>query len=90
MAVTRTLNTIRITADNDTFTGVQNICAINYVAGAPTPSAQIKVTNTSGALLFSANAAASDVYDVDLRCQADETYHVDLAGTGTELILYVE
>ncbi len=90
MAVTRTLNTIRITADNDTFTGVQNICAINYVAGTPTPSAQIKVTNTSGALLFSANAAASDVYDVDLRCQSDEVYHVDLAGTGTELILYVE
>lgn len=90
MAVTRTLNTVRITADNDTFTGVQKICAINYVAGTTSPSAQIKVTNTSGALLFSANDTVSQVYDVDLRCQADEIYHVDLAGTGTELILYTE
>lgn len=90
MAVTRTLNTVRITADNDTFTGVQKVCAINYVAGTPTPSAQIKVTNTSGALLFSANDTISNVYDVDLRLQANETYHVDLAGTGTEIILYVE
>jgi hypothetical protein len=89
MAVTRALNTIRITADNDTITGVQRICGINYVAGTSSPSAQLKVTNTSGALLWSANSTTSDVYDVDLRLQADETYHIDMAGTGTEIILYL-
>lgn len=90
MAVTRKANTVRITADNDTFTGVQRICAINYVAGTTTPSASIKETDTNGQLLFSVNAASSDVYCASLRLEPGVTYHVDLAGTGTEIILYLE
>ena len=90
MAVTTSSNTIRITADNDTITGTRRICGINYVAGTPTPSAQMKVTNTSGALLWSANSTSSDVYDVDIRLENGVTYHFDLAGTGTEVILYLE
>lgn len=90
MAVTRALNTIRITADDDTVTGIGRICAINYIAGTASPSAQLKVTNTSGAILWSANSATSDVYSVELKCENSATYHVDMAGTGTEIILYLE
>lgn len=90
MAVTRSLNVIRITADNDTIAGPLNICAINYVAGTSTPSAQLRITNGSGMLLWSANDTVSNVYDVDIRASSADTLHVDIAGTGTEVILYVE
>ena len=90
MAVTKTLNVIRITADNDTVTGPLNICSINYVAGTSTPSAQIRLTNESGMLLWSANATTSDVYDVDIKATSADTLHIDIAGTGTEVILYLE
>lgn len=90
MAVTTSSNTIRITADNDTITGVKRICGINYVAGTGTPTAALKVTDTNGAILWSSNAAASDVYDVDLRLENGVTYHFNLAGTGTEVILYLK
>lgn len=90
MAVTRSANTIRMTADNDTVTGLLRVCSINYIAGTGTPTAALKVANTGGAVLWSANSATSDVYDVDLRLEDGVTYHLDLAGTGTEVILYVE
>lgn len=90
MAVTTSSNTIRITADNDTVTGVKRICSIGYIAGTGTPTAALKKTDTNGALLWSANSATSDVYDVDLRLEDGVTYHFDLAGTGTEVILYLE
>ena len=90
MAVTRTLNVVRITADNDTVAGPLNICSINYVAGTPTPSASIRLTNGSGQQLWGANAAASDVYVAEIRVPQGDTIHIDLAGTGTEVILYLE
>lgn len=89
MAVTRQGNSIRITADNDTITGIFRIKSINYVAGTGTPTAQMKVTDTNGMLLWSANAATSDEYSVCMRL-ANGTYHFDLAGTGTEVILHLE
>jgi hypothetical protein len=88
MAVTRKTNTTRITANGDTFSGVGNIVAINYVAGTASPSAQLRVTNGSGDLLFSANLATSSVSYMPLRLEANEVYYVALVGTGTELILY--
>lgn len=90
MAVTRTLNVVRITADNDTVAGPLNICGINYVAAASGASAQMKLTDTSGQLLWAANTLTHDVYDVDIRIPSNNTIHFDLAGTGTEVILYLE
>ena len=90
MAVTRTLNTIRITADNDTVTGPANICAIGYVAGTVSPTASMKMTSTSGAQLWAANATISDVYVAKIRAINGDILFFDLAGTGTEVILYLE
>ena len=90
MGVTKTLNVVRITADNDTVTGPLRICSINYIAGTGTPTAAMKLTDTSGQTLWYANAASSDVYDVDIRVPSNNTIHFDLAGTGTEVLLYLE
>lgn len=90
MAVTRRANTIRITADNDTVTGPVRIKAINYVAGTGTPTAVMKETDTNGAVMWSANSATSDVYGVCVKLESGIVYHFDLAGTGTEVILYTE
>lgn len=94
MAVTNINNRILVTADNDTITSfsgcIENIICI---AGTTNPSAQMKITDTSGAVLWETgvladNARLSD--QVDLRISSDQTIHFDLAGTGTKLYLYYE
>jgi hypothetical protein len=93
MAVTRTNNVIQITADNDTIQGPLEICSLIYMAGTTSPSAQIKMTNTSGNILWesgtTADNARMDNY-TEICVGAGDTLHFDLAGTGTKLYLYTE
>ncbi len=93
MAVTRINNRTLVTADNDTITGPLYIESIRVIAGTTTPSVQLKVTNTSGAVLWeSGTLADNEVHEseVELRIEADQVVHVDMAGTGTKLYIYSE
>lgn len=94
MAVTRVNNRILVTADNDTITGLAG-CIENIVviAGTTSPSVQIKLTDTSGAILWETGTLSDNQHlndNVDLRIEADQTLHIDLAGTGTKLYLYTK
>ena len=88
MAVTREKNVIRIAADNDTISDVQNVIGILYIPGDSGQSAQIKKTDTNGMVLWEASGASRIFDNVELRLQG--TTHFDLAGTGTVLYLYTE
>ena len=92
MAVTRINNRILVTADNDTLTNFSG-CIENIVliSGTTSPSAQIKLTDTNGAVLWESGTTADNAHtcdQVDLRIDAAQTLHFDLAGTGTKLYLY--
>jgi hypothetical protein len=87
MAVTRAANVIRVAADNDTVSGPLKICGIKYKAGTSS-SAQMKVTDTSGMILWEATGD-SDLYD-DVYLNIDGiTLFFDIAG-GAIVYLYVE
>jgi len=88
MAVTTHENVLRIAADNDTITGIQNVVGILYIPGASGQSASIKKTDTSGMVLWEASGSAR-IYD-DVQIRLTGTTHFDLAGTGTVLYLYTK
>lgn len=91
MAVTTQNNVIRISADNDTLTGIYNICSIVYKAGTTSPSVQIKKDDTSGMVLWESGTTADNARlweQVEIRLT--ETTHFDIAGTGTVIYLYLE
>jgi hypothetical protein len=93
MAVTQKNNRILVTADNDTFTGPLCIECIRIIAGTTSPSVQLKETNTSGAVLWESGTLSDNAVQEsvpELRIDAGQTVHVDLAGTGTKLYIYVE
>lgn len=88
MAVTRHGTVIKIAADNDTITGTFKISSILYKAGASTPSALLKVTDTNGMILWEADSTTTVHNEVEMYLP-EGTYHFDLAGTGTAVYLYL-
>lgn len=89
MSVSRKGTIIRVDADNDTITGVFRIGGILYVPAGTTPSAQLKDTNTSGMILWESSGSTRTWEDVEIYLP-NGTYHVDLAGVGTAIYLYLE
>ena len=88
MAVTRALNVIRITADNDTVAGNINICGIKFIAGTGSPSAAIKADDSSGMTVWE-TASTTALYE-EVEISVKQGIHIDLAGTGSVLYLYTE
>lgn len=88
MAVTRQENVIRITADNDTITGTFYVNSIVYIPGSGTPSISIKETDTNGDALWECSGASAIYAQNPIRLKG--TTHIDLAGTGTILYLYLD
>lgn len=88
MAVTRKENVIRIDADNDTIAGPLKICGILYIAGS-TPSATIRADQSDAGMILWQTTSTADRFDeVEINLQAGA--HIDLAGTGTVLYLYLK
>lgn len=89
MAVTRKENVIVVAADDDTVDGPLSICGIKYKAGTGTPSIAIKADKSSSGLTLWETASSSDVFE-DVELEIKGGIHVDLAGTGTLLYLYLK
>jgi hypothetical protein len=90
MANAEKKNVIRIDTDNYTRNGPFKIESMVYVPGSGSPDANIKLTDTNGTILWSAGLASSRVEGYnEIRFDADDVMHVDLAGTGTILYLYL-
>jgi len=92
MSTVRTKNVIKLSADNDTISGPVDIEAILFIAGTTSPSAQLKITDTNGAILWESGVAADNARlqdNVGIRIQENETLHCDMAGTGTRVYLYL-
>lgn len=87
MAVTRQENVIRITADNDTITGTYIVDSVVYIPGSGSPTVAIKETDTNGKTLWEAAGAAAIYAQNPIRLKG--TTHIDMAGTGTVLYLYL-
>jgi hypothetical protein len=94
MAVTQINNRILVTADNDTLSNLSG-CIENVVviAGTTSPSVQIKLTDTNGAVLYETGTLSDNQHIndcLDLKIEYGQTLHFDLAGTGTKIYLYVK
>lgn len=90
MAVTRALNVVKITADNDTIAGPLEIESVVYFPGTGSPDTQIKLTDTNGMILWNAHLSTSRLQEnVEIKVLAGDTLHIDMAGTGTVLYLYL-
>jgi hypothetical protein len=87
MAVTLNQNRLKITADNDTYTGNFNVEAIVYFPGTGSPDFQIKQDNTSGEILWSAHLSTARLCE-QLPIKLSGVTHFDLAGSGTIVYLY--
>lgn len=91
MATVRAKNVVILSADNDTVSGPLNIEYIVVVAGTTSPSAQLKLTNTSGTTLWESGTMADNARlhdEVAIRLDYGDTLHADIAGTGTKVYLY--
>lgn len=91
MANAQKENVIRIDTDNYTNPTPLIICGIKWKAKGTTPSASIKAdTDSSGMVLWESNVAAdTEIFEeVEIRAQAG--IHVDIAGTGSILYLYLK
>lgn len=86
-AYTKQENVIRIDADNDTLTGAFYVEKIVYIPGSGSPTVAIKKTNTSGMTLWECSGATALYVDACIRLKG--VTHIDLAGTGTVLYLYL-
>lgn len=91
MANSKAENVIRIDTDNSTFAGPLKICGIKWIAEGTTPTASIKAdTSASGVVLWeSAVAADTEIFE-NVEIEVRSGIHVDLAGTGSVLYLYLE
>ncbi len=93
MATTVKNNVIRFTADNDTYTssGKLKCKGARLVAAAATSTAQIKVTDTSGAVICSLACVANTTDECAIPFFIEGgIVHVDLSGAGAEVFLYLE
>lgn len=94
MAMTQKSGVIRFTADNDTYSpglGRIKIKGCRLVAGADAATAQIKLTDTNGQIIYSLKAAAAGTDESHIEVAADaSTIHVDMTGTSPEVFLYLE
>ena len=90
MANAEKKNVIRIDTDNYTRNGPFEIESMVYVPGGSGTDASIKLTDTSGTVLWSAGASTTRIEGYnEIRFDADDVMHVDLSGTGTVLYLYL-
>jgi len=91
MATVRAKNVVILSADNDTVSGPLNIEYIVAIAGTTNPSAQLKLTNTSGTTIWETGVLADNARiqdEVQIRLDYGDVLHADLAGTGTKVYLY--
>lgn len=79
MAVTKSMNVIKMTADNDTHTGSAKIRGIRTIAGGAGGLTAIKSTNTSGFVLYQTtqSASAETFEEVRINVGSGETIHLD-------------
>jgi hypothetical protein len=90
MAVTRTLNVIKATADADTIAGAGVICGIKVVGGAGGMTVNLKKTNTSGTIAYTCTVGNSSEKFEEVRLVCDGTLYVNVsAGSGT-IYLYLK
>lgn len=89
MAVVRKENVIVISADNDTVTDSIKVCGILYIPGSGSPAIAIKAdASAAGQTLWECSGATRIFDEVELNLSGGA--HIDLAGTGTLLYLYLE
>jgi hypothetical protein len=91
MATVRAKNVVILSADNDTVSGPLNIEYIITIAGTTNPSAQLKLTNTSGTTIWETGVLADNARiqdEVQIRLDYGDVLHADIAGTGTKVYLY--
>ncbi|UOF79087.1 hypothetical protein [Caudoviricetes sp.] len=94
MAVTVGSKVVRFTADNDVhdFGGQKvKVKGVRLVTAAADSTAQIKLNNTNGDIIYSLTALAKTSDESNICTTLDATIiHVDLSGAGAEVFLYVE
>lgn len=89
MAVVRKQNVIIVSADNDVILDSIKVCGILYIPGSGSPSIAIKAdASASGQTLWECSGANRLFEEVEINLASGA--HIDLAGTGTLLYLYLE
>jgi len=94
MAVTRAKNVIRVSADNDTITGLSGIIEhVSLNAAGDTATAHIHIGSDSGMILWSSGivtAGNKSSSEIGLRVDIDDTLHINITGTAPALYLYLK
>lgn len=93
MAVTRAGTAIRVTADNDKIAGIVRVKSILYVPGASGQSAVVRVNSNAsdGPIAWQTAGGTANRAELFEACfVVVEGLHIDLAGSGTEIIIYTE